>query len=89
MYGVSVKCVEVWEEVWELGSVGGGMEKGVGCAERCGKVCWGVGGGEERCGIACGGVKEVRGSVLSVRRDVGRGVLGCGVVYGIAGNYVE
>ena len=37
------KCIEMWESVWD----------------ECGKVCWGVGGGEER----CGGCKEVWGEV--------------------------
>ena len=53
--------LRVWEEV-------GG---------RHGKVCWGVGGGEERCGKVCWGVGEVRGSVeRGVLRCASRGVLG-------------
>ena len=45
------KCIEMWESVWD----------------ECGKVCWGVGGGEERCGEC----KEVWGEVCE---SWGRGV---------------
>ena len=37
-------------EVWGYGKCGGGVEK---CGEKCGKVCWGVGGGEKRYGERC------------------------------------
>ena len=54
----------MWGEVWK---------SALGCGERHGKVCWGVGGGEKKSEEMLG---EVWGSALRCAGDVGRDVQG-------------
>ena len=44
--------------------------------EKCGKVCWGVGGGEERYGVRCGGCTGCGVKYVGVWGEVGGNVGG-------------
>ena len=65
----------VWGEVCGCG----------GNVEKCGEVCWGVGGGEKRYGVRCGGCTGCGVKCVGVWGEVGGdvgggmgGVLKCG-----------
>ena len=65
----------VWGEVWgsaeKMRGMGRGVGRNVGGVEKCGEMCWGVGGGKDRC-------ERRRGRVYGVSVEVQGSVFGCG-----------